>query len=154
MKSQPNSSSTQDTRRPRRGGFRVAPLVSAGVAIVGSTVLLVVPAGSPSALATSPTPAPVVQTRDVQLTAAGDVIGKIVGLFVGNGTDAAANCTGAACNGGRAGILIGDGGSGANGGAGGRAGLLFGNGGNGGNGNYVIAGFGLSVNGGKGGSGG
>lgn len=51
------------------------------------------------------------------------------GWLVGNGVDAAADCSGNACNGG---ILGGNGGAGANGGHGGAAGLLFGNGGDGG----------------------
>ena len=52
----------------------------------------------------------------------------LIGLFIGNGTDALANCTGAACNGGNGGLFFGSGGAGANGGNGGNAGF-FGNGG-------------------------
>ncbi|KKE99447.1 hypothetical protein WN67_24075, partial [Mycolicibacterium obuense] len=46
----------------------------------------------------------------------------------GNGVDAALDCTGDACNGGRGGLIWGNGGAGANGGSGGSAGL-FGTGG-------------------------
>ena len=49
--------------------------------------------------------------------------GPLFGLF-GNGVDAAADCTGDACNGGRGGLIWGNGGTGANGGFGGAAGLL------------------------------
>ena len=91
------------------------------------------------------------QSHDVQLTATGGFIGAIVGFFIGNGQDAAGDCVGSACNGGNGGILIGNGGDGANGGKGGNGGLLFGNGGNGGNGNVTSATFGLSINGGDGG---
>ncbi len=72
---------------------------------------------------------------------------SLIGIFIGNGADAPANCTGAACNGGNAGILFGSGGNGANGGTGGNAGLL-GNGGSGGAGNAA------GVAGGTGGNGG
>ncbi len=58
----------------------------------------------------------------------------ILGIFIGDGADAPANCTGAACNGGNAGIFFGNGGKGANGGNGGSGGLFFGQGGDGGNG--------------------
>lgn len=58
--------------------------------------------------------------------------GPFLGL-IGNGVDAAADCTGAACNGGNGGLLFGNGGNGANGGAGGNA-YLVGNGGTGGDG--------------------
>lgn len=57
--------------------------------------------------------------------------GPFLGL-IGDGLDAASDCVGSACNGGRGGLLWGNGGDGANGGTGGDAGL-FGNGGNGGN---------------------
>ena len=103
--------------------------------------------------------------------ATGDPISSFIGFFVGNGANAAADCTGAACNGGNGGLFWGNGGNGANGGRGGNAGFLFGNGGNGGNGvdasgttddNYVAAVAGgnggnaglLFGNGGKGGNGG
>lgn len=59
----------------------------------------------------------------------GPVVGPGGWLF-GNGLDAAATCTGAACNGGNGGLLWGNGGNGANGGNGGNAGL-FGKGGTG-----------------------
>ena len=49
--------------------------------------------------------------------------GPLFGLF-GNGVDAAADCTGDACNGGRGGLIWGNGGTGANGGFGGAAGLF------------------------------
>ena len=133
-----------------RSWVRIAPLITSGVAVVGTTVALTMPLGTASLFAAAPAPA--VQTQDITLTAtAGGVLGSFIGFFIGNGTNAAADCVGSACNGGNAGILLGDGGNGANGGKGGNAGLLFGNGGNGGNGNFVLAGtFGLSVNGGSG----
>ena len=53
------------------------------------------------------------------------------GMLIGNGLDAADDCTGTACNGGNAGLLFGNGGAGKNGGTGGNAGLI-GNGGAGG----------------------
>ena len=46
------------------------------------------------------------------------------GVLIGNGVDAADDCTGAACNGGNAGLLFGNGGAGKNGGTGGNAGLI------------------------------
>src|SRR5690242_11372238 len=69
------------------------------------------------------------------------------GWLIGNGLDAAVDCSGAACNGGDAGILFGNGGKGANGGTGGNAGL-FGAGGDGGDGTAA------GVAGGHGGAGG
>jgi hypothetical protein len=87
----------------------------------------------------------------------GSSAGPLFGL-IGNGVDAAADCT-TDCNGGNGGLLFGNGGNGANGGRGGNAGL-FGNGGlgadgvtagqaggDGGNGGW------LSGSGGKGGKG-
>ena len=56
------------------------------------------------------------------------------GWLIGDGLDAADDCTGTACNGGNGGLLGGNGGDGKNGGSGGNAGYLFGDGGNGGNG--------------------
>lgn len=81
------------------------------------------------------------------------------GLLIGNGLNAAADCTGAACNGGDGGLLWGFGGNGANGGAGGKAGLFGGNGGVGGAGLSGQAGgaggnAGLFGAGGRGGTGG
>ena len=134
-----------------RGWLRVAPLVTSGLAIAGATAFIAAPPSAPSIFAASAAPAPVVQSHDVQLTATGGFIGAIVGFFIGNGQDAAGDCVGSACNGGNGGILIGNGGDGANGGKGGNGGLLFGNGGNGGNGNVTSATFGLSINGGDGG---
>ncbi|MGB3353285.1 MAG: hypothetical protein WBB00_10970, partial [Mycobacterium sp.] len=61
----------------------------------------------------------------------GSFVGPLFGLF-GNGIDAATDCQGDACIGGRGGLLWGSGGDGANGGSGGDAGL-FGTGGRGGN---------------------
>src|SRR5690349_1180280 len=58
----------------------------------------------------------------------------ILGIFIGDGADAQPGCVGAACNGGNAGILFGDGGKGLNGGSGGNGGLFFGAGGQGGDG--------------------
>jgi hypothetical protein len=82
------------------------------------------------------------------------------GLLVGNGWDAAADCVGATCNGGNAGLLWGNGGNGANGGRGGNAGMI-GNGGAGGSGTALgmaggTGGTGEMVwgNGGRGGDGG
>ena len=77
-----------------------------------------------------------------------DPISALIGFFIGNGADAAADCVGDACNGGNAGILFGNGGAGANGGKGGNAGLLLGNGGAGGDGSVA------GVAGGAGGRGG
>lgn len=70
------------------------------------------------------------------------------GLLLGNGFgfDATSCVAGAACNGGHAGLLFGNGGNGWNGGAGGNSGMI-GNGGNGGPGT-------ATVNGGTGGNGG
>jgi hypothetical protein len=70
------------------------------------------------------------------------------GLLIGNGFsfDGVTCATGVACNGGKAGLLFGNGGNAFNGGNGGKAGLI-GNGGTGGGG--VVA-----VNGGQGGNGG
>lgn len=45
------------------------------------------------------------------------------GWLIGNGLNAAADCTGDACNGGDGGLLMGSGGNGANGGRGGNAGF-------------------------------
>ncbi|MGE2688682.1 hypothetical protein ACQI4D_02330, partial [Mycolicibacterium pulveris] len=56
------------------------------------------------------------------------------GWLIGDGIDAAADCVGAACNGGNAGLLFGNGGDGANGGRGGAGGFFFGAGGKGGDG--------------------
>ena len=95
------------------------------------------------------TPAGVVDTTtglaDPFLDLAGAI--PILNIFVGNGADAdPVTCSGATCNGGDAGLFIGNGGAGANGrfnaatgtnsagGNGGNAGLFFGSGGNGGNG--------------------
>ncbi|MCV7060676.1 hypothetical protein H7I76_09365, partial [Mycolicibacterium vaccae] len=82
------------------------------------------------------------------------------GWLIGHGLDAAADCAGAACNGGNGGLLFGNGGSGANGGAGGRA-FLIGDGGRGGDAGAVgvAGGHGgrgglLGGNGGDGGDGG
>ncbi|MDP9115700.1 MAG: hypothetical protein M3O28_00225, partial [Actinomycetota bacterium] len=52
-----------------------------------------------------------------------DLISGLISVFISNGADAAADCTGDACNGGNAGLLFGSGGAGANGGTGGNAGL-------------------------------
>jgi len=134
-----------------RGIFRVAPLFTSGIAIVGASAFLMTSPGSPSIFAAASVPAPA-QHYDVQLTGAGEFIGSVIGFFVGNGANAAADCVGSACNGGNGGILIGNGGNGANGGKGGNGGLLFGNGGNGGNG-YIL-GTGSARNGGNGGRGG
>jgi hypothetical protein len=41
----------------------------------------------------------------------GDPIGSLLGRLIGNGQDAAADCTGAACNGGSAGLFFGNGGT-------------------------------------------
>jgi hypothetical protein len=100
----------------------------------------------------APTPAPLAAAlTSIGSAGAADPpsgpIASLIGIFIGNGTNAPANCTGAACNGGNAGLLIGTGGAGANGGNGGNGGLLFGNGGTGGAG---VAG----VNNGAGGNGG
>lgn len=75
------------------------------------------------------------------------------GLLIGNGIDAAAGCTGAACNGGNGGFLFGNGGAGANGGVGGNAGLI-GNGGRGGDGLGIITISTEDAIGGSGGNGG
>ena len=56
------------------------------------------------------------------------------GWLIGDGRNAAADCTGAACNGENGGLLGGSGGNGANGGKGGDAGAWWGNGGKGGDG--------------------
>src|SRR5882757_1566376 len=77
---------------------------------------------------------------------AANPISALIGIFIGNGADAAADCTGAACNGGNAGLLFGTGGAGANGGRGGNGGLI----GNGGVGGAGVAG----INNGTGGTGG
>jgi hypothetical protein len=63
-------------------------------------------------------------------------VSSLIAVFIGNGTNAPANCTGAACNGGNAGLLIGTGGAGANGGSGGNGGVNDGAGGTGGNGGH------------------
>ena len=128
----------------------MVPLVTSGLAIAGAGAFIAAPPSVPSIFAAA-VPSPVVQSHDVQLTATGGFIGAIVGFFIGNGQDAAGDCIGSACNGGNGGILIGNGGDGANGGKGGDGGLLFGNGGNGGNGNVTSATFGLSTDGGDGG---
>ncbi|MGE2738063.1 PGRS repeat-containing protein, partial [Mycolicibacterium vaccae] len=69
------------------------------------------------------------------------------GWLGGDGLDAAADCTGTACNGGNGGLLFGNGGKGANGGIGGNAGLI----GNGGAGGAGLAGQ-AGGDGGRGGS--
>ncbi|WP_264071407.1 hypothetical protein [Mycolicibacterium komossense] len=85
--------------------------------------------------------------RIAAVQAASPVVGP-GGWLIGDGLDAASNCTGNACNGGNGGLLGGNGGNGANGGDGldaasnctgnacngGNGGLLGGNGGNGANG--------------------
>ena len=89
--------------------------------------------------------------------AAANPIGGLISFFVGNGADAAADCTGSACNGGNGGIFFGNGGNGANGGNGGNAGFFFGNGGNGGDGvlrRGTTADFVAATAGGNGGHGG
>ncbi len=89
------------------------------------------------------------------------------GWLIGNGLDAAADCTGTACNGGNAGLLWGSAGDGANGGNGGNAGLFGtggaggagvagvnnGAGGNGGNGGLLFGNGGVGGNGANGGPG-
>jgi len=72
--------------------------------------------------------------RLASTNATGDPVKTVIGFFIGNGADAAADCTGSACNGGNGGLFLGNGGSGAYGGSGGNAGFLFGNGGDGGKG--------------------
>ena len=121
--------------------------------MLGTGVFLIAPT-APTMVSAASAPAPVVQSHDVTLLATGDFLRSVVGFFIGNGANAAFDCVGSACNGGNAGILVGNGGNGANGGSGGRAGLLLGNGGNGGNGSsraILAASLGLSVNGGNGG---
>ena len=80
------------------------------------------------------------------------------GWLIGDGFDASAECTEAACNGGNAGLLWGSGGNGANGGNGGNAGFFGGNGGNGGTGLGAAYEGGVKTrfagNGGNGGNGG
>ncbi len=56
------------------------------------------------------------------------------GWLIGDGLSAAADCEGAACNGGNGGLFGGSGGDGANGGTGGNAGFFWGSGGDGGRG--------------------
>jgi hypothetical protein len=71
--------------------------------------------------------------------AANNVIGRLpafdlgnpIAFFVGDGADADPLTCGTNCNGGNAGILMGNGGNGANGGSGGNAGFFIGDGGNG-----------------------
>lgn len=76
-----------------------------------------------------------------------DPISALIGIFIGNGADAPADCTGDACNGRNGGLLFGSGGNGANGGGGGNAGL-WGHGGDGDD-SYIAG-----LAGGRGGNGG
>ena len=107
--------------------LRTAPLMTSGLAIVGIGALI----------ATSPTlasphaaaPAPTVYSQNVALTAASyGIVGKVVQLFVSNGTETHPNagllggngysytaaddsyCQSHTCNGGNGGLLFGNGG--------------------------------------------
>ena len=163
-----------------RHSLRVAPLTTSGIALVGASLFLVAPPGVPSITAASP--APQVQSHEVELTAAGGFIGTAIGFFISNGTPDHPNAglligngysysaidagTGGACadgkvcNGGNGGLMVGDGGNGLNGGKGGNVGFLaVGNAGNGGAGLdavYNAAGIRTqaATAGGKGGKGG
>ena len=160
----------------RRHGLTINHLASKGTVIALATGALLLAAPAATALAAPPSggeacpgavPACLAgqsrQTGQPTISAAalvpgiGSSAGPLFGL-IGNGVDAAADCT-THCNGGNGGLLFGNGGNGANGGRGGNAGL-FGNGGigadavtagqaggNGGNGGL------LSGSGGKGGKG-
>ncbi|MEI7915686.1 MAG: hypothetical protein WCH82_13130, partial [Mycobacteriaceae bacterium] len=117
------------------------------MAAVGAGVMLMTPPGAPSLASVLTQPAPAVAQVELAATTDG-VVGNYIGVFISNGTvdnpDAGlflgngysydgATCTGTtACNGGRGGLLFGNGGNGWNGGNGGNAGFFGGNGGNGG----------------------
>ena len=117
----------------------VKSYLMAGFAIAGAGALLAIPPGAPPAVSVPAPAAPAasaVSSAQVDLAAlnlpligdvgvgttsvVGDVIGGFIGIFVGNGADAdPATCT-EPCDGGNAGLLIGDGGDAAFGGTGGR----------------------------------
>ena len=132
--------------------MRLAPLMTYGIAVIGTGVMLAVPPNATSPLSTSTHPsAPL--TQQIELTASpGGIVGQFIGFFISNGTADHPNaglllgngysygsipgdCPSAPCNGGNAGLLLGDGGNGFGGGRGGNAALLgLGNGGDGANG--------------------
>ena len=141
--------------------LRTAPLMTSGLAFVGIGALLVTSPTLISPHAVAPAPARSVYSQNVALTATSyGIIGKVVELFVSNGTETHPNagilagngysytaaddlyCQSHTCNGGNGGLLVGNGGNGWNsqtygraGGNGGNAGFLgLGNGGSGGNG--------------------
>ena len=128
--------------------LRVAPLIGTGVVIASTGLALVNPLMSASSNTAALQPR-VVTSQDIALTADQGLIGQFIGFFISNGTaerpDAGlligdgysyssfddALCANG-CNGGRGGLLFGNGGNGWNGGNGGNAGFFGGNGGNGG----------------------
>ena len=59
-----------------RHSLRVAPLTTSGIALVGASLFLVAPPGVPSITAASP--APQVQSHEVELTATGGFIGTAI----------------------------------------------------------------------------
>ena len=128
--------------------LRTVPFMTSGVIIIGAATMIVSPLGAPSALTTA-APAPLVQSQQVELTAGftdlitffvgdGTATNPNAGILVGNGYSydtLAGGCTTTTCNGGNAGLFLGNGGNGVGGGTGGYAGFLgLGNGGKGGNG--------------------
>jgi len=128
--------------------LRTVPFMTSGVIIIGAATMIVSPMGAPSALTTA-APAPLVQSQQVELTAGftdlitffvgdGTAANPNAGILVGNGYSydtLAGGCPTTTCNGGNAGLFLGNGGNGIGGGLGGNAGLLgLGNGGRGGNG--------------------